>query len=63
MYIYIPFYNFKPMKPSINRMSKNVSAGEFLKLAKTRPSSIKSSKILPPKLGSNGFGKIHVEFK
>jgi hypothetical protein len=51
------------MKVSIHKVSKDMTAGEFLKLVKTNPASIKRSSIKPLRLGSSGFGKIHVEFK
>lgn len=40
-----------------------MTAGQFLKLAKDNPERIKSSRVIPPKLGSESFGRIHVEFK
>jgi len=47
------------MSPS--KITKALSAKEFLRLAQNNRSSIKSSKVIPPKLGSSGFGKIIVE--
>lgn len=40
-----------------------MSAGQFLKLLKLNPGSIKRSIVIPPKLGSDGYGSILVEFK
>ena len=51
------------MKPSITKIRKDLSGSQFLKLVKDNPTSIKSSTVVPPKLGSGGFGKIRVEFK
>jgi hypothetical protein len=67
-WLYFALYQYKhntqqAMSYSINRMTKNMTAGEFIKLVKTNPSAIKSSKVIPPKVGEKGFGKIHVELR
>ena len=40
---------------------KVMTPRRFVKLAETNKSSIKSVKIIPPKLGRKGFGKLAVE--
>lgn len=55
-----------PTLPSIQnrfKIIKEVSPKEFLDLVKTKPGSIKSSKVVPPVLGSSSLGKIVVELR
>ena len=55
------------MKLVLEMMAKEeemLSPGEFLKLREKRPEAIKSSRIIPPKIGRRGdFGKILVVYK
>lgn len=47
---------------NISKVTKIISPSEFLRIARNNRSSIKSSKIVPPKIGSNSLGEILVEF-
>lgn len=42
--------------------SEVVTAEEFLRIAKTSPSSIKSSRVVQPMQGQKGFGAFVVEY-
>ncbi len=39
-----------------------LSAADFLKIWEESPEQIKRTRVIPPKLGELGFGKIYVEF-
>lgn len=53
-------------KPStfeaIRRQREMLSPEAFLELSRHSPQAIKSSRIVPPRLGGPGFGKIEVEY-
>lgn len=40
-----------------------ISPEEYLKLTDSDKANIESSKIIPPSLGSNDFGKIEINYK
>jgi hypothetical protein len=40
-----------------------ISLESFLELAQQHPEQIKSSRIVPPKLGNPGFGSIEVAYR
>ena len=42
---------------------ESLNAEEYLELRKKDPSSIKSTRIIPARLGDNDFGKIEVTYK
>lgn len=41
---------------------EDVSPEEFLRMDEHEKANIKESRIIPPKLGSNGWGKIHISY-
>jgi len=49
--------NLKPVK------SRLVSSDEYLVIVSTRKNNIESSLFIPPKIGSNNFGKFKITFK
>ncbi len=48
------------MKP---KTEQDLTPAEFIELIRTNRDVIRSSKIIPPKLGEKGFGKIRVTRK
>lgn len=40
-----------------------ISAGDFVRLSEDQKQKIKSVEIVPPRLGSRGFGGIKVDYK
>jgi len=41
---------------------ETLKAAQFLRLVKENPTIIKSSRVIAPKLGERGFGKVLVEY-
>jgi hypothetical protein len=39
-----------------------LSPSQFLSLVKTDRNAIKTSKVIPPRIGSRHFGKVYVEY-
>lgn len=47
----------------MGKKSKTITPREFIRIVRKEPGSIESSRVIPPKIGSKGFGKIRVNRK
>jgi hypothetical protein len=55
---------YKDMQVNFHsKITRLVTPLEFLRIVKNKSYVISRSKIIPPKLGSNNFGKILIEYK
>lgn len=48
---------------AIRVISEQVSPQQFLRLSSIEKANIAESRIIPPKLGENEFGKIEISYK
>jgi len=48
---------------TLRKDNKFVSPGDFINMSESEKSNIKTVKIVPPRLGSNDFGKLKITYK
>lgn len=51
------------MRPLLPIRSENISPEEYLNLSSSQKSNINEVSVVPPKLGEDNFGKIHVNYR